>query len=83
MPAGVSGPAFFSTRMSSAVTSSAGSSMRLARSSSPSNTIARASISNSDGVAAERFTIAPRGASEPNRATSPPTGDTGSPRARI
>ena len=57
--------------------------MRLARSSSPSNTTARASVSNSAGVAALRLRIAPRGASEPNSATSPPTGDTGSARARM
>ena len=35
------------------------------------------------GVAALRLTMAPRGAREPNRATRPPTGETGSARARM
>ena len=48
--------------------------MRAERSSSELNTTARPSFSNSFGSAAERLRIAPFGASEPNSATSPPSG---------
>ena len=82
MPAAC-GPAFCSTRMSPGCTSSAGSSMRAARSSRPVNTTARPSDSNSAGVAAARLKIAPSGARLPVSATSPPTGETGSSNGRI
>src|SRR5213083_234842 len=52
--------------------------MRAARSSSELKTTARPSFSNSLGSAAERFRIAPFGASDPNSATSPPCFDNGS-----
>ena len=52
--------------------------MRAERSSSEVKTTARPSFSNSFGSAAERLKIAPFGASEPNSATSPPFGCSGS-----
>src|SRR4030095_9930747 len=59
MPGAPRGPAFFSTRKSSALTSSVGSSIRLERSSSESNTTARPSLSNSRASAAERLRMGP------------------------
>ncbi len=57
--------------------------MRAAMSGRLSNTTARASVSNSEGSAAARLRIAPRGASEPNSETSPPTGEIGLSSGRI
>src|SRR5258706_578159 len=61
MPEGLRGPAFFSTRKSSLVTSRSGRSIRADKSSSDSNTTALPSLSNRPSSAAARFRIAPPG----------------------
>ena len=57
--------------------------MRFDKSSSELKTIARPFLSKSDESAAERLSIAPCGASDPKRATSPPWGSIGSFSGRI
>jgi predicted metal-dependent enzyme (double-stranded beta helix superfamily) len=68
------GPMFFSTSTSSAVTSRSSSSMRVARSSTFSNTTARPSCSISAGEAADCLMMAPPGARLPRRKAMPPCG---------
>ena len=57
--------------------------MRFARSSRESNTTALPSRSNKEASAAERFRMAPFGASEPNSATRPPSGSSGAASAEM
>ncbi len=74
--------AFFSTMMSLSDTSSDGSSMRFARSSSPSNTTARASVSNNAGVTALRLRIATAWGERAEQRNQSAHRNTGSPRER-
>ena len=67
MPDGLRGPAFFNTRKSAGLTSKAGSSIRFAKSAGDSNTTALPSASNSELSAADRFRMAPFGASVPKQ----------------
>ena len=77
MPGAPIGPALRSTMQCCGVTSSAGSSMRLAMSSSELNTTAGPSNRNSSGVAAASLMAAPCGARLPERMAMPSFGQIG------